>query len=229
MTLPLMQHATAQWLVDNTSLSFPQIATFCGLHILEVQSIADETTPTKLIGRDPIRAGELTQAEIDRAQADPTYAMVLSKGPEQQRRTSGPRYTPLSKRQEKPDGIAWIIRNHPEVTDAQISKLIGTTKTTIAALRDKTHWNFSNITPKDPVTLGLTTQRELDAIVALAGKRAGLEPAPDDGRVALEREQLIGELRAERDASAAAAALAAEEAAQELPVEGEVDAERLDG
>ncbi len=149
-TTPLMAHATAAWLVDNTGLTFEQIAVFCGLHILEVQAIADDTAATKLTGRDPIRSGELTQAEIDRVAADPKARLRLEKQPEQERRTKGPRYTPVSMRQDKPDGIAWIVRNHPEVTDNQIAKLIGTTKTTIAAIRDKSHWNMANITPEGP-------------------------------------------------------------------------------
>ena len=130
MAQPLMPHATASWLVDNTALTFEQIAAFCGLHILEVQAIADDTAATKLTGRDPIRAGELTQEEIDRGQADPAYRLQIHKEPDKVRRTKGPRYTPVSKRQDKPDGIAWILRNHPEVSDAQISKLIGTTRNT---------------------------------------------------------------------------------------------------
>jgi uncharacterized protein len=203
MAQPLMPHATASWLVDNTALSFEQIAEFCGLHILEIQAIADENTPTKLIGRDPIRAGELTQAEIDKGQADPDYRLKMEKGPEQMRRTKGPRYTPVSKRQDKPDGIAWIIRNHPEVTDGQISKLIGTTKTTIAAIRDRSHWNIANITPKDPVTLGLCSQRELDALVAVAAKKAGL--SIEDTRLDADRAELLDQLRAERDAAEYAA------------------------
>ena len=204
MPQPLMPHATASWLVDNTGLSFEQIAEFCGLHILEIQAIADDTAATKLTGRDPIRAGELTQSEIDKAQADPDYRLVMSKGPDQVRRTSGPRYTPVSKRQDKPDGIAWIIRNHPEVSDGQIGKLIGTTRTTIAAIRDRTHWNILNIVPKDPVTLGLCSQRELDAVVAKAAKAAGIE-APVDNRLAGDRVALIEELRAQREAAAHAA------------------------
>ncbi len=200
MAQPLMPHATASWLVDNTSLSFDQIADFCGLHILEVQAIADDTAATKLTGRDPVRAHELTQAEIDKGQADPAYRLKMIKGPEQVRRTKGPRYTPVSKRQDKPDGIAWIIRNHPEITDGAISNLIGTTRTTIAAIRDRSHWNIANITPKDPVTLGLTTQRELDAAVAKASKGTG-EAAPADTRLEGDREALIASLRAERDAA----------------------------
>jgi hypothetical protein len=206
-----MPHATASWLVDNSSLTFEQIAAFCGLHILEVQAIADDTAATKLTGRDPIRAGELTQEEINRGQDDPDYRLHMFKEPDQVRRTKGPRYTPVSKRQDKPDGIAWIIRNHPEITDGQIGKLIGTTRTTIAAIRDRSHWNIANIQPKDPVTLGLCSQRELDALVAKAAKAAGIE-APQDTRFAGDREALLEELRAEREANArqAEAAHAAE-------------------
>jgi hypothetical protein len=208
-----MPHATASWLVENSSLTFEQIAEFCGLHILEVQAIADDTAATKLTGRDPIRAGELTHEEIEKGQADPDYKLQMFKEPDPVRRTKGPRYTPVSKRQDKPDGINWIIRNHPDVTDGQISKLIGTTRTTIAAIRERTHWNMANIQPKDPVTLGLTTQRELDAAVAKAEKAAGREAQPDT-RFEGDRQALIDELRAEREQHArdAEAALAAAEA-----------------
>ncbi len=199
---PLMPHATASWMVDNTSLSFEQIAEFCGLHILEVQAIADDTAATKLTGRDPVRAHEISQEEIERGQANPSYVLKMNKGPEQVRRTKGPRYTPVSKRQDKPDGIAWIIRNHPEIPDGAIGNLIGTTRTTIAAIRDRSHWNISNITPKDPVTLGLTSQRELDAAVAKAAKAAGIEAQPTDTRLEGDREALIASLRAEREAAA---------------------------
>jgi hypothetical protein len=202
---PLMPHATAAWLVDNSSLTFEQIATFCGLHVLEVQAIADETAQARHIPRDPIRAGDLTQEELERGQADPAHRLVLQKGPEQMRRTKGPRYTPVSKRQDKPDGIAWIVKNHPEITDAQISRLIGTTKNTISAIRDKTHWNMQNITEKDPVTLGLCSQRELDALVAAAAKKAGIEKV--DATLEKDRDELLEELRAER--------VAAEKAAQD--------------
>ena len=217
MAQPLMPHATAAWLVDNSSLSFSQIAEFCGLHILEVQAIADDTAATKLTGRDPVRANELTHDEINKGQADENYVLQMHKAPDPVTRTKGPRYTPVSKRQDKPDGIAWIIRNHPEVTDGQIGKLIGTTRTTIGAIRDRSHWNMTNITPKDPVTLGLTSQRELDAAVAKAQKAAGMEARVDtkfDG----DRDALIVELRAEREQHArdAEAALVAAEA-------GEVD------
>jgi uncharacterized protein len=213
MAQPLMPHATASWLVDNTSLSFEQISRFCGLHILEIQAIADDLAATKLTGRDPIRALELTLAEIEKGQADPSYDLKMFKEPEQATRTKGPRYTPVSKRQDKPDGIAWIIRNHPEVSDGQIGKLIGTTRHTIQAIRDRSHWNIVDIVPKDPVTLGLCTQRELDAMVAKAAKLKGLE-AQADTKLEGDRAALLVELKAEREAAVRAAdqALLAEEA-----------------
>jgi hypothetical protein len=216
-----MPHATAAWLVDNSALTFEQIAEFCGLHILEIQAIADDTAATKLTGRDPIRAGELTHEEIEKGQSDPEYRLKMHKEPDPVRRTKGPRYTPVSKRQDKPDGINWIIRNHPEVSDGQIGKLIGTTRTTIAAIRDRTHWNMANIQPKDPVTLGLTTQRELDAAVAKAAKAAGIA-APTDTRFEGDRAALIEELRAERDQNArdAEAALLGESASDDEIVPG---------
>ena len=214
MAQPLMPHATASWLVDETALSFEQIATFCGLHILEVQAIADDTASTKLTGRDPIRAHELTMAEIEKGQNDPSYVLKMDREPEVVTRTKGPRYTPVSKRADKPDGIAWIIRNHPEVTDGQIGKLIGTTRTTIGAIRDRSHWNMTNIVPKDPVTLGLTTQRELDAAIAKAAKAAGIA-APVDDRFDGDRAALIQELRDQRtEAARVADAVAAEEAGE---------------
>lgn len=222
MAQPLMPHATASWLVDNTALSFEQIAEFCGLHILEVQAIADDTAAAKLTGRDPVRAGELTMAEIEKGQADPAYALVMRKGPDQVRRTKGPRYTPVSKRQDKPDGIAWIVRNHPEISDGQISNLIGTTRTTIAAIRDRTHWNIANIVPKDPVTLGLCPQRELDALVAKAAKAAGIE-APVDNRLEGDREALIEELRAQRDTAQREAENAPDDSAGEMDPRGFID------
>ena len=201
--------------MENTGLTFAQIAAFCQIHVLEVQAIADETASTKLTARDPIRAGELAQAEIDKGHADPAYRLKISAGPAQVRRTSGPRYTPLAKRQDKPDGIAWIIKHHPEITDAQISKLIGTTKTTIAAIRNREHWNIANITPKDPVTLGLCAQRELDALVAAAAKKAGVQPQ-EDGRLGADRDAILAELRAERDAQGAEAEAPREHTAESL-------------
>jgi hypothetical protein len=202
MAQPLMPHATASWLVEMTSLTFVQIAEFCGLHILEVQAIADDTAATKLTGRDPLRSGELTQEEIDRGQADPEYRLRMQREPDKAVRSKGPRYTPVSKRQDKPDGVAWLIRNHPELTDGAIGKLIGTTRTTIQALRDRSHWNYANIQPKDPVTLGLTTQRELDAAVAKAAKLAGIETPTSDPHMEENRDALIEELRTQRDTAA---------------------------
>ncbi|WP_120076271.1 DUF1013 domain-containing protein [Aurantiacibacter odishensis] len=220
-----MPHATASWLVDNTALSFTQIADFCGLHILEVQAMADDLAGAKYTGRDPVHSGELTHEEIERGQADPSYSLKMQKAPVDVSRTKGPRYTPVSKRQDKPDGIAWIIRNHPEISDAQIGRLIGTTRNTINAIRERSHWNIANIQPKDPVTLGLCSQRELDAAVAKAAKRvAAAEPAAE-GEEAVEtaaptaprddKQELIAELRREREEAAKAAAEAAQEAEAE--------------
>lgn len=223
---PLMPHATASWLVDNTSLSFEQIAEFCGLHILEVQAMADDLAASKYTGRDPVHSGELNHEEIAKGQADSSYHLQMQRAPVDVSRTKGPRYTPVSKRQDKPDGIAWIIRNHPEISDAQIGKLIGTTRNTINAIRERTHWNIQNIQAKDPVTLGLCSQRELDAAVARAAKKAGV----DTGEVAVteardDREKLIEELRAERDAAAKAAVEAAHEAEAEAWLEAKRAAE----
>ena len=199
MSQPLMPHATACWLIENTALSFSQIADFCGLHMLEVQAIADDTTSIKYTPRDPVRAHELTVEEIRKGEADADYALKIAKGSEPVRRTKGPRYTPVSKRQDKPDGIAWILRNHPEISDGAIGRLIGTTRTTIAAIRDRSHWNIANIVAKDPVTLGLCSQRELDAEVAKAAKKAGIEEAPTDTRLDGAKAALIEELRRQRD------------------------------
>lgn len=229
---PLMPHATATWLIDNTSLAFEQVAEFCGLHILEVQAMADDLAGSKYTGRDPLHSGELNQKEIERGQADPSYSLVMQKAPVEVTRTKGPRYTPVSKRQDKPDGIAWLLRNHPEISDAQIGKLIGTTRNTIGAIRERSHWNIQNIQPKDPVTLGLCSQRELDAVVAKAAKNI----KPVEGEEAVEadapanpgmsdREKLIAELHAERDA----ADKAASEAAQEAEAAAWLEAKHADG
>ena len=225
---PLMPHATASWLVDNTALSFEQISEFCGLHILEVQAMADDLASSKYTGRDPVHAGELNHDEIEKGQADPAYRLVMQRAPVDVSRTKGPRYTPVSKRQDKPDGIAWILRNHPEISDAQIGRLIGTTRNTINAIRDRSHWNIANIQPKDPVTLGLCSQRELDAAVAKAAKNVSvgeeetseIPVKPRDDRAAL-----IEELKAEREAATKAAAEAAQEAEAEAWLEAKRAAE----
>ena len=190
MALPLMPKATAVWLVDNTGLSFDQIAKFCGLHPLEVQAIADGEVGTGMQGSNPITTGQLTQEEIDRCEADPKADLKLRTQPVKlAKRSKGPRYTPVSKRQDKPNAIAYLLKFHSELSDSQITKLIGTTKTTIGAIRDRSHWNIQNIKAADPVLLGLCTQVELNDMLAKAQKRAEREgidlsqkkPAFDDG------------------------------------------------
>ncbi len=178
MANPLMPKATAVWLVENTALTFEQIADFCGLHSLEVKGIADGDVAQGIKGLDPVANGQLSRDELDKAQADPSHKLVLNKArvvlPEPKRK--GPRYTPVSRRQDRPDAIMWLVRHHPELTDAQISKLIGTTKPTITAVRDRTHWNASNLKPVDPVTLGLCSQLDLDAAVQKAADRRAKDP-----------------------------------------------------
>lgn len=174
MSAPLMPKATAVWLIDNTALTFDQIALFCGLHPLEVRGIADGDVAGGIKGMDPISSGQLSREEIERCQNDPTAQLTLSESkrdiPEMKPR-QGAKYTPLSKRQERPDAIAWLLRNHPELNDAQISRLVGTTKTTIQSIRDRSHWNMTNIKPVDPVSLGLSSQIELDHEVGRAARR----------------------------------------------------------
>ena len=168
----LMPKATAVWLVDNTALSFEQIAQFCGLHPLEVGAIAGGEAAQGIKGMDPIMTGQLTRQEIDKGVADPNHRLHLSdpkvRVPESKRKA--PRYTPLSKRQDRPNAILWLVRNHPELKDAQISRLVGTTKSTIDQIRDRKHWNASNLVPMDPVTLGLCSQIDLDLEVNRASK-----------------------------------------------------------
>lgn len=178
MIQPLMPKATAVWLVENTSLTFDQIADFCGLHVLEVKGIADGDVAQGIKGMDPIVSGQLSRAEIERCQGNPATRLMAAESkykvpPVQPRK--GPRYTPVSRRQDRPDAIAWLLRNHPELTDAQIAKLVGTTKPTIQSVRDRSHWNSANIKPVDPVTLGLSTQIELDDAVQKASRKAERE------------------------------------------------------
>lgn len=193
MNKPLMAKATAVWLVDNTTLSFRQIGEFCGLHELEVQGIADGDVAVGVKGFDPIASHQLDQAEIDKGQKDPRYNLRLKHNPsadgEEKRR--GPRYTPLSKRQDRPAAILWLVKFHPELADAQISKLVGTTKPTIASIRERTHWNIQNIQPIDPVALGLCRQTELDAAVQKAASRKasdGVSMTDDERRKLLSTE-----------------------------------------
>lgn len=191
MTEILMPKATAVWLVDNTSLSFDQIADFCGLHPLEVKGIADGDVAAGVRGADPVSNGQLTRDEIEKAEGDSKYRMkaVAPKYADlhQPNKKRGPRYTPLSRRQSRPDAIAWLVRNHPELTDGQISKLIGTTKSTIESVRDRTHWNSANIKPTDPVSLGLCSQVDLDEQVRKSSaRRAKMEKerGPEDDTLA---------------------------------------------
>ncbi len=173
MTLPLMPKATAVWLVENTTLTFDQIAAFCGLHPLEVAGIADDEVAIGIQGIDPISRGQLTREAIEASEADTQHPLELA-APRVQlppRRASGPRYTPVSKRQDRPNAIAWLLRFHPELSDAQLSRLVGTTKPTITAIRDRTHWNIVNIRHQDPVSLGLCTQTALDEAVTKARAR----------------------------------------------------------
>lgn len=173
MTNPMMPKATAVWLVDNTTLTFTQIADFCGLHELEVQAIADGEVMPGMSGMDPVGNGQLTSEEIKRCEADETARLKLLRTdmPQPVQRAKGARYTPISKRQDKPDGIAWLLKNHPELSDAQIGRLLGTTKSTITAVRDRTHWNTSNIRPRDPIELGLCSYMDMMTAVEKARKK----------------------------------------------------------
>ena len=225
MAMPLMPKATAVWLVDNTALSFRQIADFCELHELEVQGIADGDVAGGIKGLDPVANGQITREQIERCEADAGERLVLIEKQESVPtpvRRKGPRYTPVSRRQDRPNAILWLVRNHPELSDAQVSKLVGTTKPTIQAIRDGSHWNAANIQPVDPVSLGLCSQIELDGLVKKAAEKlarqakkeggASLKPtaeslaATDDGFARLEK---AGDLEKEAEAAEAAAQEAA--------------------
>ena len=186
MSKPLMAKATAVWLVDNTTLSFKQIGDFCGLHELEVQGIADGDVAVGVKGYDPIASHQLDAEEIKRGEASPAYRLKLKHNPaaEGEEKRRGPRYTPLSKRKDRPAAILWLVKFHPELADAQIARLVGTTKPTIASIRERTHWDIQNIQPIDPVALGLCRQSELDAAVQKAAKKAAAsgEVMTDDER-----------------------------------------------
>ena len=207
MTDILMPKATAVWLVDNTSLTFEQIADFCGLHPLEVKGIADGEVARDIRGADPIGNGQLAREELDKAQGDPKYRMRAQKSRHAELlkpTRKSPRYTPVSRRQDRPDAIAWFLRNHPEIADSQIIKVLGTTKSTIEQVRNRTHWNAPNIKPVDPVSLGLVGQLELDALV----KKAADKKARDDARKGIVEEgpalQPAGEAEAEAEVEAEA-------------------------
>ncbi len=174
MTQPLMPKATAVWLIENTTLAFDQIAEFCGLHPLEVQGIADDEVAVGIQGLDPTIRNQLTKDEIARCEKDSSARLKLAEHdlPKPAKRTKGPRYTPVAKRQDKPDGIAWLFRHHPEIKESQIAKLIGTTKNMIRSISERTHWNSQNIRPRDPVLLGLCGQTDLNLAVEKARKAA---------------------------------------------------------
>ena len=221
MSKPLMPKATAVWLVENTALTFDQIAEFCGLHHLEVQGIADGEIATGMQGLDPIANSQLTKDEIKRCEADSTARMRLAKQdlPQPAKRTKGPRYTPVAKRQDKPNGVAWLLRNYPDVSDAQISKLIGTTKNTIQSVRERTHWNMANIQPRDPVLLGLCGQGELNAVIEKA------ERAAERARKAAEKEAAKAEAKLQAEVGTPPAAEAAPEVAAEPGADSEATLE----
>jgi hypothetical protein len=216
-----MPKATAVWLVDNTSLTFDQIASFCGLHELEVKGIADGDVAQGIRGMDPVANSQLTRDEIERGQKDPSYRLRVAEPkveiPEVKTKR-GPRYTPVSRRQDRPDAISWLLRNHSELTDGQVMKLVGTTKPTIQAIRDRTHWNSANIQPKDPVALGLCSQSDLDQAVQKAADRLAKD------RAKLEKEQrrdgtLLPSTETLREEAAAAEQAAREAEAAAAPAE----------
>ncbi|TQS71505.1 DUF1013 domain-containing protein [Rhodobacteraceae bacterium] len=186
---PLMARATAVWLVDNTTLSFKQIGDFCGMHELEVQGIADGDVATGVKGQDPMSSNQLDAGEIKKGEADPLYKLKLkfNKAAVGEDKRRGPRYTPLSKRQDRPNSILWLVKFHPELADAQIARLVGTTKPTIQSIRERTHWNIQNMTAIDPVALGLCRQTELDMEVQKAAKKRAADGVMSDD----ERRRLV--------------------------------------
>jgi uncharacterized protein len=200
---PLMPKATAVWLVENTSLSFDQIAEFCHLHPLEVQAIADGEAALSIKGLDPVLTGQLTREDIQKAEADASYrlGLVAQRMSAPPAKRKGPRYTPVSRRQDRPNAILWLLRNHPELKDAAIMRLVGTTKPTIESIRSRSHWNSNNLQPTDPVALGLCSQIDLDFEVEKAAKNSPRPPAPAEGPTLLPA--------SETTTMAAAAALAA--------------------
>ncbi|ODT48902.1 cell cycle transcriptional regulator TrcR [Devosia sp. 63-57] len=189
----LMPKATAVWLVDNTALSFEQIAAFCTLHPLEVQGIADGDVASGIMGANPIQNGQLTKEEIEKAEGNPNYRMKLSEPKVRVAavKRKGPRYTPISRRNERPNAIKWLVRNHPELKDAQIMRLVGTTKSTIESVRENSHWNAANLTAMDPVTLGLCSQIDLDLEVKRASKDAPAQAELNEGTTLLTAEEAL--------------------------------------
>lgn len=222
-TTLLMPKATAVWLVENTALSFDQIAQFCGLHPLEVQGVADGDVANGIMGVSPLQNGQLSREEIEKGEADPHYRLKLlePKVRVAAPKRKGPRYTPISRRNERPNAIKWLLRNHPEMKDAQIMRLVGTTKSTIDSVREGTHWNNANITPMDPVTLGLCSQIDLDLEVSRASKGATPADELNQGTMLLTAEEALA------GASRAHEAHEAEERAERLDREEELDADSV--
>ncbi len=221
---PLMPKATAVWLVEHTALSFEQVAVFCGLHVLEVKGIADGDVAMGIQGRDPITAGQLTAEEIATGEKDPSHVLEIAPlkvaiTPSSAKR--GPKYTPVSRRHDRPNAVLWIIRNHPELKDSQIMRLVGTTKPTIAQIRDRSHWNSASLTPQDPVALGLCSQIDLDAEVHKGAKRVEKAggPAMEKGGSLLPTSQTAGGL----DSPRATASIMQPKAAAEPRAETEAE------
>jgi len=205
MTLPLMPKATAVWLVENTSLTFDQIAEFCGMHPLEVQGIADGEVAVGIVGMDPIANGQLTREEIARVEADKSARLKIIENalPVPVVHGKGAKYTPVSKRQDRPNAIAWLIRHHPELTDAQVGRLVGTTKSTIQKVRDRTHWDMANIKPQNPVSLGICSQQDLDDAINKAHRAAQRAKQNEErAKRRVEREKAAAKAAAEKPAEA---------------------------
>ena len=224
----LMPKATAVWLVDNTALSFEQIAAFCTLHPLEVQGIADGDVASGIMGVNPIQNGQLTKEEIEKAEADPNYRMKLSdpKVRVAAPKRKGPRYTPISRRNERPNAIKWLVRNHPELKDAQIMRLVGTTKSTIDSVRENTHWNSANLTAMDPVTLGLCSQIDLDLEVKRASKDAPAQAELSEGTTLMTAEEALARAGGRGHADAEGG-YDGEEGSSRAPAEEELDADSV--
>ncbi len=226
MAQPLMPKATAVWLIDNTGLSFRQIAAFTGLHELEIQAIADGDVSQGIVGRDPIANGQLTQAEITRCEGDPRQMLKLAKSdlPRPRSQSKGARYTPVSKRQDRPNAIAWLLKHHPELADAQICKLIGTTKDTIGKIRDRSHWNSANLVPRNPVTMGLCTELDLEKQVVIARNKnpekivrdVEPDPLPEELQIRPEPEYPGSEKEKEKDDDRKKSSVNYKEAAENL-------------
>lgn len=210
MFRPLMPKATAVWLIENTTLSFVQIAEFCGIHPLEIQGIADGEVANGIVGQDPVTFSILTKEEIVACEADKSrrLAIIQADVPQSVARAKGPRYTPVAKRQDRPNAIAWLLRYHPELTDGQVEKLVGTTKSTISSIRERSHWNMTNIKLEDPVSLGMCTQTELDGAVTKAMRRKNVKDKREAEVVAQRQADAEAEAQATQAAARAAAAAA---------------------